>query len=220
MKEANLNGKKDSTALIVLLKNAKMGHAKTRLAKGIGDKEAYKAYLHLLAANRSLCESYSGSVYLFYSQTLPNKIDRWRLSNGHYHLQSEGDLGDRIQSAFATVLSLHSKAIIIGSDCPYITLDHLVETSHLLDASDVVFGPSLDGGYYLLGLKAVQSVLMQDMPWSTDQVLSISLDRCISAQLKVSQLQALEDIDEVDHWQRYLDSDQYQVYNSSISRLL
>jgi len=42
------SGKDDNTALIVLLKNPKIGHAKTRLAAGIGDQGAYDAYLHLL----------------------------------------------------------------------------------------------------------------------------------------------------------------------------
>ncbi len=197
------SGRADNTALIVLLKNPKIGHAKTRLAKGIGDHKAYDAYLHLLDVNRQLCEQYDGPVYLYYSQYLPEESSRWQMSNGTYRLQSDGDLGNRMQQAFTEVLLTHKRAVIIGSDCPYITLEHLNQVENLLDKKEVVFGPSLDGGYYLLGLSVVIDGLFEEMPWSTEQVLDTSLARCESHNLSVALLEPLEDIDEVDSWERY-----------------
>jgi len=93
--------------------------------------------------------------------------------------------------------------MIIGSDCPYITLEHLNQVGNLLEEEDVVYGPSLDGGYYLLGLSFVVEALFQEMPWSTEQVLDISLAKCETNDLSVALLEPLEDIDEVDSWERY-----------------
>jgi rSAM/selenodomain-associated transferase 1 len=204
------SGREDNTALIVLLKNPKIGHAKTRLAAGIGDQKAFEAYLHLLDVNRQLCEQYDGPIYLYYSQYLPDESARWQMSNGTYKLQSDGDLGNRMQTAFTEVLSNHKRAVIIGSDCPYITLEHLNQVDNLLDEEDVVFGPSLDGGYYLLGLSFVVEQLFEDMPWSTENVLDISLARCESNKLSVALLEPLEDIDELDSWERYIKTDGYK----------
>jgi len=201
-----MNHTTDSTALIILLKNAKKGHAKTRLAKGIGVDAAHDAYLHLLTKTQQLVEATPFTVYLYYSERLPEDSARWQMQNRNkinYRLQSDGDLGKRMSTAFSKVLESHDKAIIMGSDCPYITQDHLDQASVALNANDVVYGPSLDGGYYMLGMKVLQPTLFSDMTWSTDTVLEESLNRCKAADLSVTLLEGLEDIDEAESWVRY-----------------
>ena len=202
------NGEEDSIALILLLKNAKKGHAKTRLAAGIGIDAAHNAYLHLLSCTQRLVEATPFTVYLYYSEEIPDESARWQMQNGtdqlHYRLQSDGDLGNRMITAFTEVLADHSRAIIMGSDCPYITQDHLNQAADLLEVNDVVYGPSLDGGYYLLGLKLPHQTLFTDIPWSTEIVLEKSLEHCKAASLSVSLLEPLEDIDEAESWERYL----------------
>ena len=201
------NGEESKTALIVLLKNAKKGHAKTRLAKGIGVDAAHDAYLYLLTKTQELVEATSFAVYLYYSDSLPNESARWQMQNGTdqllYRLQSDGDLGKRMITAFTEVLVSHGQAIIMGSDCPYITQDHLDQASDLLNVNDVVYGPSLDGGYYLLGLKSPHQTLFTEIPWSTEIVLEKSLEHCKAANLSVALLEPLEDIDEAESWERY-----------------
>lgn len=197
------NGEEDSTALIILLKNAKKGHAKTRLAAGIGVDAAHDAYLHLLSCTQQLVEATHFTVYLYYSESLPEVSARWQMQNGNYRLQSDGDLGNRMLTAFTEVLAHHDRAIIMGSDCPYITQGHLDQASDLLKANDVVYGPSLDGGYYLLGMKSPHQTLFTEIPWSTEEVLDKSLAQCKAAQLSVSLLEPLEDIDDAEGWERY-----------------
>ncbi len=203
MTKRRKNGAESSTALIVLLKNAKKGHAKTRLAKGIGVDAAHDAYLHLLSKTQELVEATSFAVYLYYSNELPPVSARWQMQNGNYRLQSDGDLGNRMLTAFTEVLAHHDHAIIMGSDCPYITQEHLDQATSLLEVNDVVYGPSLDGGYYMLGMRTLQPTLLSEMTWSTETVLEESLARCKAAHLSVSLLEPMEDIDEAESWERY-----------------
>ncbi len=197
----------ENSAVIVFLKNAEKGYAKTRLAAGIGDEDAFRAYLHLLSKTRSLCEQLSMPVFLFYSKEIPDQS--WGLENEHHALQSKGNLGDKMKAAFSSVLLKFQHVIIIGSDCPYITKGHITQAFDQLQSHDLVFGPSLDGGYYLMGMNAVHDTLFDQIPWSTDQVLAISTEKCLNNSLSYSLLEPLEDIDEITSWNRYLQHSGY-----------
>src|SRR6266567_2500849 len=90
--------------------------------------------------------------------------------------QSRGDLGERMLQAFETSFQERSHAtVIIGSDCPELTPQLLVQAFTLLSTHPVVLGPANDGGYYLLGLKSPIPQLFRDIPWGTDTVLAATL---------------------------------------------
>lgn len=192
-----------SKAVILFLKNAHKGHAKTRLAKGIGVDKAHEAYLHLLDRTRQLCSDLPYHIYLYYNQEI--LIDSaWEFDQVNRRIQAEGDLGMKMKSAFAEVLEHVDSAVIIGSDCPYITPSHIADAFQVLEDNDVVYGPALDGGYYLLGMNELQSTLFEGIAWSTEKVLAQSLVKCTASKLEVNTLETLEDIDEVESWKRYL----------------
>lgn len=111
------------------------------------------------------------------------------------HNQRGENLGERMAHAMAHVLKRESTAgsggarsgigmgaggrvpgaLLIGTDLPLLTLDHLDEAAAALDSADVVFGPTADGGYYLVGMKEA-SPAMFDLPaWESGQVLAQSL---------------------------------------------
>lgn len=195
----------DHKAVILFLKNAEKGHAKTRLAQGIGIDKAHDAYLHLLDKTRQLCQTLPYTIYLFYSQEIV--VDpTWQIDNVERRLQAKGDLGAKMSAAFAEVLNHAKSAVIIGSDCPYIQPSHIHEAFAMLEGHDVVYGPALDGGYYLLGMNQLYTTLFEDITWSTSEVLNQSLDQCKASNLSVTTIESLEDVDEVDSWNRYLNS--------------
>jgi glycosyltransferase A (GT-A) superfamily protein (DUF2064 family) len=72
----------------------------------------------------------------------------------------------------------------------------------LQEDCDVVFGPTEDGGYYLIGLNAPQPELFQDIPWSSRNTLDASVQKAASLGLRVKLLEMLYDIDEVTELQR------------------
>ncbi len=115
--------------------------------------------------------------------------------------QCDGDLGDRMSHWFQTSLHAASVAVLIGCDCPLVTTTELAQSFEMLRESDVVLGPALDGGYYLIGLAGPfdsrHQSLFRDMPWSTSSVLETTLTRIREAGMSVTMLEPRRDIDEL-----------------------
>lgn len=146
--------------------------------------------------------SCSSSRYLFYHEKVESD-DGWRPSDFRKHVQSHGDLGKRMAEAFSVTLAEQEKAIIIGSDCPEITTEIIEDAYDRLDLADVVIGPTLDGGYYLLGMKAEHRFLFENMAWSTETVFTDTKDKIISANLLYSVMPTLSDLDNIDDLRKF-----------------
>ncbi len=71
-----------------------------------------------------------------------------------YKLQAEGELGEKMYKAIAETLEAGYELVnLMGSDIPEVTAKDIEEAFKILENKDVVFGPTLDGGYYLVGMK-------------------------------------------------------------------
>lgn len=113
-----------------------------------------------------------------------------------YEPQGGGDLGDRLHRAAADAFHEGcTRVVLIGADCPELTPAILSEAFRRLDEHDLVLGPARDGGYYLIGLRAPAPALFSGIAWSTDSVLSQTLQAAESLSLSVSLLAALSDVD-------------------------
>lgn len=192
------------TALIIFIKNPVLGEVKTRIAKDSDDKTALGIYQHLLKHTRDVCDQLDCTRYLYYGSEILN--DEWDSQHYRKKEQQGMDLGERMLEAFIEVLSYHKKAIIIGSDCIYLTADHIREASKALDSVDKVIGPTLDGGYYLLGMKQVQVDLFVAIPWSSGSEFKETCKRIKRANSSLYELPALNDIDHLKDWEEYLRS--------------
>ena len=89
-------------------------------------------------------------------------------------------------------------AIIIGGDLPTLPLGRLRAAFSALEQKPVVLGPSLDGGYYLIGLRAPQPELFEGVAWSTPQVLEQTVQRLNQLGLEMACLEPWYDVDTVD----------------------
>lgn len=85
------------------------------------------------------------------------------------------DLGQRMHRTFVSLFAKdYTHVILVGTDVPTLPLSVYQDALTLLTQSDVVLGPALDGGYYLIGLKRPAEQLFTGVPWSTDQVLAVT----------------------------------------------
>jgi hypothetical protein len=110
-------------------------------------------------------------------------------------VQSGGDLGDRMHTAFR-VHCAHGPLLLLGTDCPVLRPNHLREAARaLIDGEDAVFYPAEDGGYVLVGLRQPQAALFDDMAWSTAEVMSQTRARARSLNLRVREFETLWDVD-------------------------
>jgi hypothetical protein len=67
------------------------------------------------------------------------------------------------------------KVIIVGSDSPWMGRERIARALRLLDKTDVVLGPSEDGGYYLIGSRQLVSKIFSEIPWGTAAVMPQTL---------------------------------------------
>ncbi|MEE8343395.1 MAG: TIGR04282 family arsenosugar biosynthesis glycosyltransferase [Gammaproteobacteria bacterium] len=110
--------------------------------------------------------------------------------------QCGGGLGDRMAYGLADGLQRAKSAVIIGTDCPAITVDDLGQCLHWLHHEiDVVLGPTEDAGYYLLGARKMVAELFSDIPWGGPQVLSMTRQRIESLGMQCRELATRWDVD-------------------------
>lgn len=186
-------------SLIVFVKNPELGKVKTRLAKSIGDKAALKVYKYLLNYTSKVAEEVQcDSIYVYHSSSLNSK-DNWQGERITNKLQVAGDLGEKMKSAFADVLGERGESVVlIGSDCIDINAEIINEAFEVLDQKDVVIGPAVDGGYYLLGMNEQHDSLFFNMPWSTDRLFQESEKEIEKRNLTFSLLKKISDIDVIE----------------------
>lgn len=117
-------------------------------------------------------------------------------SDFEYMPQSDGDLGARMHSVFKWAFQNgYSKVVIIGADSPALPSEWIDEAFVGLDEKDVVLGPTLDGGYYLVGLKSPEPALFENVAWSTESVMATTLDRVTDLGLSLHLLPPWADLD-------------------------
>lgn len=189
-----------SQVLMVFVRNPVAGKVKTRLARDVGDEKALRIYQKLLTYTREIIRSVPVQKQIWYSDNIPEN-NRWRGQHVDYKVQVGADLGERMKHAFSDAFGQgYDRAVIIGSDCAELTSAHLRETYRRLQNTDLVIGPSEDGGYYLLGMNEFHPRLFDDIDWSTDRVFSQTLDRVNSLGLEYHLLEELNDVDYQEDW--------------------
>jgi rSAM/selenodomain-associated transferase 1 len=112
--------------------------------------------------------------------------------------QRGADLGERLSNILADLLGRgHAGAIAVDSDSPTLPMAYLAEAATVLSGAtcDVVLGPCEDGGYYLVGLRCPQPALFEGIPWSTDAVFAMTVDRARARGLSVHVLPQWFDVD-------------------------
>lgn len=184
-----------NNCLIIFTRNPVYGKVKTRLAATVGEDVALKVYQFLVAHTAKVAYGIAAVRAIYYSDTVVT-ADVWDEADRKV-LQEGAGLGERMSNAFRDVLNEgRDKAIIIGTDCYELTRDIIDDAFAQLDEYDVVVGPALDGGYYLLGMKQHHPELFDGIFWSTNSVLQDTLSRCDNLLLRYSLLPDLSDIDQ------------------------
>ena len=163
------------SALIIFVKNPILGKAKTRLAKSIGDEKALAIYERLLKRTHEIVSPLSVDLQIHYTEFI-DREDLWENERFQKFMQVKADLGAKMKAAFAQAFTQGYESVcIIGSDCWDLKTETIATAFDLLDEKDFVIGPSVDGGYYLLGMKQNENRLFENKQWSTSTVFNDSI---------------------------------------------
>jgi rSAM/selenodomain-associated transferase 2/rSAM/selenodomain-associated transferase 1 len=135
-------------------------------------------------------------VRFCYTGGTSRQVRRWLQRPGlRIEPQTDGDLGRRMHSAITSALNQGCRQVVLmGTDVPSVTAAHLRAAFDSLQSNELVLGPSLDGGYWLIGLRRAVD-LFTDIAWGTDRVLEQTLAAGRRLKLRTAQLAPLQDID-------------------------
>ena len=200
--------------LLVFTRYPEPGRAKTRLIPALGEKAAAELHMHMaeytLLRARTFMQDRSAGVEVRYEGGNREKMECWLGEDLIHAPQGEGDLGNRMERALNEALQNGmDRVVIVGTDCPGLTTDHLRDAFFRLDTRDLVLGPAKDGGYYLIGIKGkVHSGLFRGIPWGTDRVLKRTREKAESLNLSIGLMETLHDVDrpeDIVFWRRELE---------------
>lgn len=183
--------------LLGILKAPLRGRVKTRLAATLGDERASRIYEWMVARQ---IEHLPGDWPLQIHFDPPEALDQvkqWIPSASAYLIQSGSDLGERMENAVRQAFCLGVSSVhLFGGDCPFLTEKHFLEAERLLqEGADCVYGPSEDGGFYLLSMRSPVCECFRGIEWSSPHTLADSLRNLAAAQRRTHLLETLFDID-------------------------
>ncbi len=197
-------------AVGLMAKFPELGKVKTRLAAHIGAAGALRIYSMLLQSTietlRQLDNSHIRTTAFIAQRGMVGSFRGQYPGLNEYRSQVSGDLGKRMQSAFEQLLRTRSTkhAILAGADIPDLSAVLINEAATALEQNDLVFGPTYDGGYYLIGMRKVHSTLFADIEWSSESVLETSVRRAHEAGLSTKLLVRLSDLDTIEDFKKIL----------------
>ncbi|MGA7827635.1 MAG: TIGR04282 family arsenosugar biosynthesis glycosyltransferase, partial [Geobacteraceae bacterium] len=196
-------------ALLIFAKQPLPGKVKTRLSPPFSLQEAANIYCCMLSDTLAKLADLPGIEKFLFFEPSCGAADYFRRNFPEIKsFPQQGDgLGDRLEKAFETVFALgFESAAAIGTDSPDLPLTLLQEPFRLLEEglADVVFGPAMDGGYYLVALAGPCPGLFHKIPWSTKDVLTRSLVAATAIGLRVENLPVWHDMDTVQDLKRFL----------------
>ncbi len=185
-------------SLGVFVRSAVTGEVKTRLSPALSPENARDLYMAFVAdiSSRLAAAGYRPTIFLSGEATTePALFDpKWPVVP-----QVEGPLGHRLAVAFEHLLKQSGdRAVIIGTDSPDLPIAYLKRAFQRLKHRDVVIGPAMDGGYYLIGLRAPAPAIFANIAWGTSKVFAQTLDAIEREGLSLALAGPWHDVDDAD----------------------
>ena len=186
--------------LILFTRYPEPGRTKTRLIPALGAQGAATLQRQMseaiVAQMAAFAAQYPVSLEIRYADGNQQAMEAWLASDIPCLDQGEGDLGDRLHLAFAQAFAQGARAVVvIGADCPGLAPALFAQAFVALTRNDLVLGPAMDGGYYLIGLKHPAPALFSQIPWGKGEVLAATLKQAQGLNLSTHLLEPLADVD-------------------------
>ncbi len=196
--------KKNKEILLIFLRAPEPGRVKTRLARDVGDEKALALYRSFVRVGLSAARDWSSQVrdreiwISYYPEDKKEMVADWLGRDYLFLAQSGRNLGQRMAGAMAKAFDRGvGKAVILGTDIPKVRPDHIEQAFVSLDLKDLVLGPSLDGGYWLIGAchDRFTPGVFKGINWGSSSVFADTIERCREYDLTWAELEPLQDVD-------------------------
>ncbi|MEA5462829.1 TIGR04282 family arsenosugar biosynthesis glycosyltransferase [Leptothoe sp. PORK10 BA2] len=174
------------------------GNTKTRLIPSLGAAKAAELQRWMTATMAREMAVLGPGIdrQVHFSGGGLSQMQTWLGGQFTYRPQVAGGLGHRLQQAFRGNFEAGMEAVVaIGADCPQLSANHFEQAFQQLQTHDVVLGPAVDGGYYLIGLRGHQAQLFEEIPWGTGEVFERTVAIATHLDLSIATLEKLRDVD-------------------------
>ena len=186
-----------------------MGRVKSRLARDTDTHQALHVHRRLLSKTVETAGACRVPVQFWVADAAGFYAESW-LSQGqrrHRRRQRGADLGTRMHHALQSGLKTTQSVLLVGSDCPELSVDYLQAAFRALKHHRVVIGPATDGGYVLIGMRGVSALrgraIFRQVSWGSERVLSQTLSRLQRAGIGCACLPPLSDVDRAEDLWRH-----------------
>jgi len=192
--------------VLVFLKYPKAGRVKTRLAEYIGPEQAASLYRNWIGIVFGQLQSLRSNTWLvgYFDGAAADAFADWRRLADEWWPQPPGDLGDRLIAGFEKGFDTDGPVLAVGTVCLEMGPELIEQGFEGVAHTDVVFGPTPDGGYYLVATADFRPSLFRSIRWSSPYTLSDHLLRCREEGWSVSSLPMRHDLDTWQDWLAYL----------------
>ena len=184
-------------AIICFTRVPRPGVTKTRLMPILSGEQCAKLHTAFLKDLALVYENMAADLYVSYTADPDWEMlkDIFSTAYGFFH-QEGADLGEKMYRAIACVLDKgYDSVILTGADLPAMTAAHLESGFAALEGADVTFGPTSDGGYYLVGMKQPHTVIFEKQQYGGATVLENTVAAAEAAGLSVSFAKQCDDVD-------------------------
>ncbi|WP_414754907.1 TIGR04282 family arsenosugar biosynthesis glycosyltransferase [Anabaena sp. CCY 9910] len=196
--------------LIIFTRYPEPGKTKTRLIPALGSIGAANLQRQMteytLFQVKQLQKLINISLEMRFAGGDLQLMQDWLGADLVYQSQGDGDLGSRMaRSLYDSFQGQAKQVVIIGTDCPGLNSQILAQAFEQIYTVDLVLGPAIDGGYYLIALRRFIPELFANIEWGTSQVLQQTVDIAHKLNLSYHHLPPLADVDRPDDltiWQR------------------
>ena len=169
-----------SCRVILFAKAPVAGAVKTRLIPVLGAKSAARLHQRMVTrALQTLTAAAVGPVELCCAPDTSHAFFAECRQRFGVTLkpQCDGDLGKRMLHAFDAALLITPRALIVGADCPSITVNDVRDAAAQLAYFDATLIPADDGGYVLIGAHCTHQNMFEGIDWGNATVLVAQRER-------------------------------------------
>ena len=181
------------------------GQVKTRLAKDIGPAAAaafYRRVAEYVLKRTMPLESVYRRIVFYTPDAMSQGFEEW-LPDEVLRPQKGADVGERMSNALSEMFETGAeKAVIVGADIPELHRGIINRAFRSLDNADIVLGPAMDGGYYLIGMKALHPEIFLNVDWGTGGVFSQTVLNIKKMGLRYATVETLFDVDNLEDFRR------------------
>lgn len=194
-------------ALIIFTRVPAAGQTKTRLMPYFTPKQCERLHICFLKDIAKMCMEVKEDIFICHTpkdekHVLHDIFDR----KAEYFLQSGNDLGERMHGAIEEVLAKgYESCVLMGTDVPEVQKEDIEQAFEILEEKDVVLGPTVDGGYYLVGMKDARKEVFEKQTYGHGSVLDHTIRSLEKSELTVGLGKRQQDMDIREDIQGYRD---------------